>query len=63
MNAAAAEALIGPIMAQVTEHIRSTICEEMEHVSDKCAEVIVHIFYIYYYNVLLVLFMYITLSL
>jgi hypothetical protein len=62
MNAAAAEALIGPIMAQVTEHIRSTICEEIEHVSDKCAEVIVHIFYIYY-NVLLFLFMYITLSL
>jgi hypothetical protein len=62
MNVAAAEALVGPIMAQVTEHIRSTIREEMEHVSDKSAEVIVHIFYIYY-NVLLVLFMYITLSL
>jgi hypothetical protein len=62
MNAAAVEALIGPIMAQVTEHIRSTIHEEMEHVSDKCAEVIVHIFYIYY-NMLLVLFMYIALSL
>jgi hypothetical protein len=62
MNVAAVEALIGPIMAQVTEHIRSTIREEMEHVSDKCAKVIVHIFYIYY-NVLFVLFMYITLSL